>query len=583
MLIMVPYLYKSLDSSLHEIRLIHLFPGSFEDAIEFRIVHSSLPPPSARPPSTKNSEIELFRSKVSWPWTVEEIEGGDVVIFNVINGATYSLMAGATSPGKLPRHGTQYEALSYTWGDAGVSEHGHVEDYEDSSGPSMTLELRANLAVALRHLRRPDAMRVLWIDAICINQEDIKERNQQVKRMTDIYKLAERVMIWLGEGSEDSERALSTLEHIGKQLDITKSGRIIAAHNATEPYLWRNDHLLSFDQPTWEALISIVERAWFYRVWCWQEVKLGSFSAWLQCGSNKISWHSFRLAILCIHNKDSLPSIRFREQCRHIVFLDYDFGQSLSNILDISRSKGCSDPRDKIYGLLGITAKRFSSSILVDYLQPVRNVYKSAFLAHLHSTNRLELLKHCDLGQRKIEGPSWVPDWSMTEFAAPILSEQLSSGMSRAWFTYEEPAMIHVVGKSYTTIDSTSAAASKVEKETLLAVRGWFQHLPSKGVYVTGESIEAAFALTLCMNRTKERHPYSHFLSTSEWLHMLQRILCLTAESQDDAIYFERETANTIQKLRGRRLITTETGHIGLAPGGVRTGKWETSDQSCSS
>ena len=154
------------------------------------------------------------------------------------------------------------------------------------------------------------------------------------------------------------------------------------------------------------------------------------------------------MAILCINNKDNLPSTWFRERCRHIVFLDYDSaGHSLSNILDISRSKGCADPKDKIYGLLGMTAKYFSSSIVVDYLQPLRNVYRDAFLAHLSHTKRLELLEHCDLENHKIGGPSWVPDWSMTEFAAPVLSEQLSSGISRAWFTHREPDILEVVGK----------------------------------------------------------------------------------------------------------------------------------------
>jgi hypothetical protein len=68
-------------------------------------------------------------------------------------------------------------------------------------------------------------------------------------------------------------------------------------------------------------------------------------------------------------------------------------------------------------------------------------------MTHLETTKRLELLKHCDLGNRQIGGPAWVPDWSKTEFAAPILSEQLSSGISRAWFTYTAPNELEVMGK----------------------------------------------------------------------------------------------------------------------------------------
>jgi len=219
---------------------------------------------------------------------------------------------------------------------------------------------------------------------------------------------------------------------------------------------------------------------------------------------------------------------------------------------------------------LGITPTYFSSNIVVDYLRPLEDVYKEAFLTHLNTTKRLELLKHCDLVNRQIGGPSWVPDWSKTEFAAPILSSQLSSGISRAW--YQELDVLEVVGKQYTTIKSVSGVASKVEEETLCAVRDWFQYLPGESTYVTGKSMEVAFALTLCMNRTRERHPYTHFLSVPEWVGMLRKILRLTAASKDDPIYSARETANTIQKTRGRRLLTTEDGHIGTAPAGAQIG-----------
>jgi hypothetical protein len=211
--------------------------------------------------------------------------------------------------------------------------------------------------------------------------------------------------------------------------------------------------------------------------------------------------------------------------------------------------------------------------MVVDYSRPVEDVYKEAFLIHLSATHRLELLKHCELNNHQVGGPSWVPDWSKTEFAAPILSEQLSAGVSRAWFTYMEPDMLEVIGKESTRIKSVSGVASKIEEETLLAVRDWLEYLPVESTYVTGESIEAAFALTLCMNRTRERHPYSHFLSVPEWVGMLRKILCLTAGSKDDPIYSARETANTIQKVRGRRFITTEDGHIGTVPAGARVGK----------
>lgn len=571
---MASYRYEPLRSESQEIRLVHLLPGKFEDDIKVQILHSPFPVPVTPPPNAKSFQVDSVRTLCSWPWEVEETESGEFLIFNIVTGEAIPFLDVQPSLEESSEYQPRYEALSYTWGDADVSEFGQVKDNHGTGEPYATLGLRPNLASALRYLRYSDETRVLWIDAICINQEDIEERNEQVKRMTNIYTLAQRVIAWLGEESNNSKQALSTLRHIGRQLEATKRGRLIAAPNATEPHLWRNGFALSFDEQTFQALINFVERAWFYRIWCWQEIKLGSEHALLQCGGDTIPWSTFWLSVLCLHNKDSLPSMRFRERCRHIVFLKYhNEGHSLSNILDISRSKGCANPRDKIYGLLGITPTYFSSNITVDYLRPVEDVYKEAFMTHLNATKRLDLLKHCDLANRQIGGPSWVPDWSKTEFAAPILSEQLSSGMSRAWFEYTEPDVLEVVGKQYTTIKAVSGVASKVEEETLLAIGDWFQHLLGNGTYITDETMETAFALTLCMNRTRERHPYTHFLSITEWVGMLRKFLCLNATTQDHTIYSARETANTIQKIRGRRFFTTETGHIGTAPAGAQIGK----------
>jgi len=605
---MASYQYRPLRREEDEIRLVHLLPSNYVgDPIKLRISHASFQLPSGRSSAKATIQVDALRELVSWPWTLEEIEGGGFVGFNVIDGVTRPLsdLTGSWSVGseetlelsdKLERLDTSdgsetssiseepesnrphYEALSYTWGDPDAAG-GTVAEVDDPSAvdkATAELPLRANLSTALRHLRDTEDERILWIDAICINQDDVEERNEQVKRMTHIYTHSQRVIAWLGEESADSKHAMDTLRHVAQQLESTKSGRIIASVAATERWLWRNDQPVAFDQPTWTALQNMVQRAWFYRLWCWQEIKLGGWGAVLQCGHDTIPWDDFWLAILCLHNKTSTPSMLFRERCRHIAFLKHDAAlNSMANILDICRSKGCVDPRDKIYGILGLAPPQFSGRINVNYRLPVEDVYKEAFLSHSEMTHRLELLKHCDLANRNIGGPSWVPDWSKTEFAAPILNNQMATGISRAWFAYYSgDDVLEVAGTLQTTIKTVSTAASKLPNETLLAARQWHAQLPSTKKYLTDESIEQAFALTLCMNRTREQHPYDHFLSATEWVGVLRRMLRLTAaSSSNDPIYKERETANTIQKMRGRRFFTTSDGHIGIAPAGAQVGE----------
>jgi hypothetical protein len=101
----------------------------------------------------------------------------------------------------------KYEALSYTWGDPNnlktIYLHGHAH------------LVRSNLECALRHLRRPSEARVLWIDALCIDQSNLEERSRQVKLMRQIYNQAETVISWLGEAGEESDQAIDLIRRFG--------------------------------------------------------------------------------------------------------------------------------------------------------------------------------------------------------------------------------------------------------------------------------------------------------------------------------------------------------------------------------
>lgn len=102
-----------------------------------------------------------------------------------------------------------YECLSYAWGAPDLARTILID--------GCTLHITANLEVALRHLRYASDKRVMWIDAICINQEDKPERSQQVGIMGDIYASAQRVVVWIGPEDKTSNRALEFLRVMGKE------------------------------------------------------------------------------------------------------------------------------------------------------------------------------------------------------------------------------------------------------------------------------------------------------------------------------------------------------------------------------
>ncbi|KAK3369681.1 heterokaryon incompatibility protein-domain-containing protein [Lasiosphaeria ovina] len=182
------------------------------------------------------------------------------------------------------RDDLDYEALSYAWG----PEHDWASSrirVHDSQRPwqRRVLKISSALETALRHLRREDATRTLWIDAICINQADLQERGHQVRLMGDIYRRASRVVAWLGPLTDSSKHALEFLKLV---IDVPSNSLDGKSHWLDEgvPFPF-NDMPLEY-----AAFRELVGRPWFERLWIRQEIILGSPASVVQCGTDEISW-----------------------------------------------------------------------------------------------------------------------------------------------------------------------------------------------------------------------------------------------------------------------------------------------------
>ena len=130
-----------------------------------------------------------------------------------------------------------YEALSYTWGG--------LHKPRSISINKQNFAVTENLHAALLRLRHRSFERILWIDAICINQDNLEEQGQQVQLMAKIYSKATRVLVWLGETADNSDTALEKI------------------HFAAE-----NDSLDSLiNKPIRKAILALLQRPWFRRIW----------------------------------------------------------------------------------------------------------------------------------------------------------------------------------------------------------------------------------------------------------------------------------------------------------------------------
>jgi hypothetical protein len=165
--------------------------------------------------------------------------------------------------------GIPYEALSYTWGD--------IEKNATIQINGMKARVTENLFMALHHLRPVDGYRILWIDAVCIDQGHDKEKGHQVQQMGEIYQTAERVIVWLGMGSEDSDTLMDFLKTLPLNTEV---------HSASE--------LVPRDLQAWyrKPMERILDRPWFRRVWVIQEVAKAQ-RAIVVCGWKSVSTRVF--------------------------------------------------------------------------------------------------------------------------------------------------------------------------------------------------------------------------------------------------------------------------------------------------
>jgi hypothetical protein len=129
-----------------------------------------------------------------------------------------------------------YEALSYVWGSEDTPQSIVIDD--------RNLSITQNLYTVLLRLQNYSLSRILWVDAVCINQADEAEKEHQIPLMAEIYAKASRVLVWLGEAGEDGDEALKAIHHTGK--------------NAKD---------LSHAESNRHRILKLLQRPWFQRIW----------------------------------------------------------------------------------------------------------------------------------------------------------------------------------------------------------------------------------------------------------------------------------------------------------------------------
>jgi hypothetical protein len=255
----------------------------------------------------------------------------------------------------------KYIALSYAWG-----EHCQTHNIKCSG---ILMPLQDNLSAALQQFSQIGLLMPIWIDAICINQSDNREKSHQIPLMRQIYAQASVVYVWVGEATRLEEEAFSSLPKITESLgQADESSNLNQYWVPTVKLKYAELGLPVSESPIWPALGQIFNRSWFTRLWILQEVLLAN-EIEVFCGSAHVPWTvlaQFERVVLRWHLHVLLMGSQLTDVeifqamnilsnfavCKAKMSKSSDGSVPISALLHVSRRKKVSNPLDRVYGIL---------------------------------------------------------------------------------------------------------------------------------------------------------------------------------------------------------------------------------------
>ena len=406
-------IYQPLDNSLDQIRLLSFAsPSSESEPIHCRLEVVSLQ--DLRAPcrtSLPDTAFSQQRTSSNWPRILP------------LDAAHDNARQDRPTQPNCFSWG-DYTALSYTWGDPLMTREVIIN--------RSRVQITTNLEVGLRTIRARFARIAgfrLWVDAICIDQKNGQERGMQVEKMKEIYVKAQTVIAWLGEEADRSDNALALLRTLaGSYGDERKALELESRLFAEPEYLGRG---------SWLALHEFMKRPYWSRLWIIQDIVLGSSRLQILCGRKCMDWRCFCYGVgtvntylwrvknmlldhdraaLGIDNNTAWESMNLHHVWKDLWVLSQvqeRGGESLDlfKLLQMSSFSNATDPRDKVYGLLGLMDTRMVSQIAPNYDSPVANVFIAVAKSNISISGNLEILRDCN-PWGKANAPSWCPDWT---------------------------------------------------------------------------------------------------------------------------------------------------------------------------
>jgi hypothetical protein len=347
-----------------------------------------------------------------------------------------------------------YHTLSYTWGQQ-TTQHMTTITID-----GLEIHITKTLLCALKAISKIQKGQdfLIWADAISINQNNLKERNHQVQLMEEIYRRCESVLIWLGDGFDKSiGEAFSFIKKWKTLLDMHKISKV-------SPEMLTKQFPLAFDSTEWEKLTPLCYLPWWSRVWTVQELLLPQ-TATLMYGTETIdfvAFHEFWTKIgsedlshwkdegsMVVRRRHTVKGTPCMLKCRLYSSRTLT-NKPLFTILEQFAGMDCSNPRDRVYGVLGLCLQK--DNFPIDYAVSIEVIFLETARTILNLDNSLEVLAQAGLSSRPVSSPSeflqlptWVPTWNQyRQLLEKFLGFNASGSVSAKFrFSFDHRCLIY--------------------------------------------------------------------------------------------------------------------------------------------
>jgi len=338
-----------------------------------------------------------------------------------------------------------YEALSYTWGNPTGSRPIICE--------GKRILVTPNCEQALLHLRQRFRPRRVWVDAVCINQQSVSEKNTQVPMMCDIYRRASRTIMWLGPDTDPEQSAvLRRAAKYGAAINMAING--LRKIRNSQPSFWWEWPILSQDET--DRIVRVCNNEWFRRMWTMQEFLLSQSPVFrigkVECAAEDL--YSYFCMGKNIVRRDDLDHYMMRNDLRNPTYSShYEAEGFVSDMVRLAARNDASDPRDKVYGMVAWIRHSYPSFELpdVNYAASFPDVFERftrCFIATTKTLHALELVNsrpaqpECSENPRNVDKvPTWVLDLRHPELIAPDWRQTNMKDLPSSQYQYAADAL----------------------------------------------------------------------------------------------------------------------------------------------